>query len=464
MPENVVQIDESLCVGCGQCITVCESGALDMAEGIAVVDDSLCTCCGECVPVCPQEALALPEGVEPQARAAAPAPTEAAEIPAPAQTAAAVEEAPAQEAAPAAASVAAEEEEPVAETPAPEEAPAKEVVPGRAVWVFVEQTDGRPAGVAWELLGEGAKLAENRQGTLCAAVLGHNVRHIAEEAIAYGARIAYLIDDPVLEHYRTQAYMHGMVSLIHRYQPEIVLLGATTTGRDLAGAVATWLRTGLTADCTGLSIDVDRGLLEQTRPAYGGNIMATILCEKQRPQMATVRPRVMSMPERDDSRTGQVVAEPLRLTEEQVAARVVEYVREDTGTGLRIEDAEVIVAGGRGLGSADGFNVLQGLADVLGGVVGGSRGAVDNGWISHDRQVGQTGRTVRPKLYVACGISGAIQHLVGMQNSQAIVAINSDPEAPIFKVATHGIVGDVYKVVPALTREFEKRLGRRGEV
>ena len=172
----------------------------------------------------------------------------------------------------------------------------------------------------------------------------------------------------------------------------------------------------------------------------------------------------MSMPQRNDSRVGRVVEEVLGLTEDQVPVRVVEYVREDTGTGLRIEDSEIIVAGGRGLGGPDGFKVLQELADVLGGVVGGSRGAVDNGWITHDRQVGQTGRTVRPKLYVACGISGAIQHLVGMQNSQAIVAINSDPEAPIFKVATHGIVGDVYRVVPALTREFEKRLGSRGEV
>jgi electron transfer flavoprotein alpha subunit len=330
--------------------------------------------------------------------------------------------------------------------------------PERAVWVFVEQTDGQAAGVSWELLGQAAKLAADLQGTVAAAVLGHNVDHLAQEAIAYGAKFVYQIDDPVLGHYRTQPYAHGMISLIEKYKPEIVLLGATTTGRDLAGAVATRLGTGLTADCTGLSIDKERGLLEQTRPAYGGNIMATILCDQKRPQMSTVRPRVMAMPPRDPSNTGQIMKEPLGLAEQQVAVRLLEYVREQTGTGLRVEDAEIVVAGGRGVGGPDGFKVLQELADVLGGVVGGSRGAVENGWIPHERQVGQTGRTVRPKLYVACGISGAVQHLVGMQNSQAIVAINADPEAPIFSVATHGIVGDMFKIVPALTNEFKKRL------
>ena len=334
--------------------------------------------------------------------------------------------------------------------------------PESAVWVFVEQTDGRPANVAWELLGHAAKLAADLQGTVGAAVLGHNVGHLAQEAIAYGARFAYLIDDPVLEHYRTQAYARGLISLIEKHKPEIVMLGATTTGRDLAGAVATSLGTGLTADCTGLTIDKERRLLEQTRPAYGGNIMATILCEQKRPQMATVRPRVMAMPPHNTSNVGQVVKEPLGLSEQDVAVRLVEYVREQTGTGMRVEDAEIIVAGGRGVGSAEAFSVLQELADALGGVVAGSRGAVENGWIPPERQVGQTGRTVRPKLYVACGISGAVQHLVGMQNSQAILAINADPEAPIFSVATHGIVGDLFKVVPALTKEFKKRL--HGEV
>jgi electron transfer flavoprotein alpha subunit len=224
--------------------------------------------------------------------------------------------------------------------------------------------------------------------------------------------------------------------------------------------VATSLRTGLTADCTGLSIDPQSKLLEQTRPAYGGNIMATILCELRRPQMATVRPRVMEMPTRDDSRTAEVVREELGLAEEDVLVRVLEYAREEDTSEVRIEDASILVSGGRGLGGPDGFNMLAELADALGGAVSGSRAAVDHGWISQSKQVGQTGKTVRPRLYLACGISGAIQHLVGMETSDVIVAINRDPNAPIFNVATYGIVGDVYEIVPALTRAAKARLAR----
>ena len=229
-------------------------------------------------------------------------------------------------------------------------------------------------------------------------------------------------------------------------------------GRDLAGAVATSLRTGLTADCTGLSIDPQSKLLEQTRPAYGGNIMATILCEERRPQMATVRPRVMVMPPRDDSRTGKVVREQLGLAESDVLVRILEYAREEAGEVTRIEDASILISGGRGLGGPEGFKILEELADAIGGCVSGSRAAVDQGWIPHERQVGQTGKTVRPKLYLACGISGAIQHLVGMQTSDVIVAINRDPNAAIFGVATYGIVGDVREIVPALTRAARERL------
>jgi len=414
----VVKISKAKCIGCEQCLPVCPTGALKMENGVAVVIAELCNGCGECVAVCPTEAILL--SVE--AGAGAPAPEAGAEAAGkPAEAAAGAED--------------------------------------RQVWVFVEQTEGRPAGVSWELLGKGREIADALGGQLAAVMLGHGVRSFTQKAIAYGADLVYLIDDPVLAHYRTEAYLHGMVSLARPYRPEVILLGATTMGRDLAGAVATKLETGLTADCTGLSIDPQTKLLEQTRPAYGGNIMATILCEQRRPQMATVRPRVMAMPREDEGRTGRVIEASLGLTEAQVATRVLAYAREEAADEVRLEDAEIIVSGGRGVGSAEGFSVLQELADALGGIVAGSRGAVDVGWVPPHRQVGQTGKTVRPKVYFACGISGAIQHLVGMQTADVIVAINSDPEAPIFKVATYGIVGDLFQVVPALAQEVRARRG-----
>ncbi|NIM05134.1 MAG: 4Fe-4S dicluster domain-containing protein [Armatimonadetes bacterium] len=424
--KRVVEIIAEKCIACEQCLAACPENALDMQGGIAVVNPDLCTACGVCVEVCPAEAMVLPGAEKADAEAMPETAQEA--VPQPADT---------QE-----------------KTPSGE---AKEV------WVFVEQTDGHPANVSWELLGIGKKLSEDLGGRLAAVVLGENVKALTDEAIAYGADLVYLIDDPVLARYRTEPYLHAMTELARKYHPEILLLGATTMGRDLAGAVATTLRTGLTADCTGLTIDPQRKLLEQTRPAYGGNIMATILCEKQRPQMASVRPRVMPMPDRDATRTGKVIEEQLGMTENEVGSRVVEYHREEAGE-IRIEDADIIVAGGRGLGGPEGFKMLQELADVLGGVVGASRGCVDAGWITTPYQVGQTGKTVRPKVYFACGISGAIQHLVGMQTSDIIVAINSDPNAPIFKVATYGIVGDLNKVVPAITAEFRTKLkGRKAQ-
>jgi electron transfer flavoprotein alpha subunit len=312
-------------------------------------------------------------------------------------------------------------------------------------------------------LGKGRELAGDLDGKVCSVLLGHEVDDLAKDAVCHGADRVYVIDDPVLSHYRTQAYVHGVVGLVEKHRPEIMLLGATTTGRDLAGAVATSLQTGLTADCTGLSVDPQTKLLEQTRPAYGGNIMATILCEQRRPQMATVRPRVMEMPPRDETRSGEIVREQLGLAEEEVLTRIIEYARDQAGGETRIEDAGILISGGRGLGGADGFKMLKELADAIGGCVSGSRAAVDQGWIEHSHQVGQTGKTVRPRLYLACGISGAIQHLVGMQTSDIIVAINRDPNAPIFNVATYGIVGDVNEIVPALTRAVKARLAAGGE-
>jgi len=325
----------------------------------------------------------------------------------------------------------------------------------KGVWVYVEQTEGEPAGVSWELLGVGADLAKTRGVELCSVVVGDKVEHLCQESFAYGATKAYLIDDSVFHHYRTEPYYKAICHLVDKYKPEIILMGATGLGRDLAGAVATQLQTGLTADCTGLAID-DRGFLLQTRPAFGGNIMATILTERTRPQMATVRPHVMSMPEKDASRKGKIIRESIPVKEEDFAVKILEVIDESKGGEVDVALADVIVSGGRGMRAKENFHILQELADELDGVVGSSRGAVDAGWMPAERQVGQTGKTVRPKIYIACGISGAIQHLVGMQDSDVIVAINTDKQAPIFEVATYGIVGDVLQVVPAITNRIRE--------
>ncbi|MCL4514457.1 MAG: electron transfer flavoprotein subunit alpha/FixB family protein, partial [Firmicutes bacterium] len=293
---------------------------------------------------------------------------------------------------------------------------------------------------------------------LSGVLLGQGVEGLASEAWAHGAQNVYLIDDPLLKNYRTQPHAHGLVALVQQYRPEILLLGATTLGRDLASAVATSLGTGLTADCTRLAIDPQTRLLEQTRPAFGGNIMATILCANRRPQMSTVRPRVMDMPARDPSRQGKLIRHELGMREDEMLTRMVEFVSAETADVVNLVDAEIIVAGGRGMGSPKNFGMLEELAKVVGGVVGASRAVVDAGWLSYAHQVGQTGQTVRPKIYISCGISGAIQHLVGMQTSDIIIAINSDPEAPIFKVATYGIVGDVLQVLPMLTEQLRSKL------
>jgi electron transfer flavoprotein alpha subunit len=284
------------------------------------------------------------------------------------------------------------------------------------------------------------------------------VEKIAQEAIAYGADRVFLVEDPTLAHYRTDPYATVMADLVRRHKPEILVMGASSRGRDLAGSVATQLVTGLTADCTELDIEPGSRLLRQTRPAFGGNIMATILCPNHRPQMATVRHRVFGVPEKDASRQGQIVHERALLTEDEIASRVIDFITEEEDVNLA--DARIIVSGGRGVKGPEGFAPIRELAQVLAGAVGSSRAAVDAGWIPYAHQVGQTGRTVRPDLYIACGISGAIQHLAGMRTSKVIVAINRDREAPIFSVAHYGIIGDLFEVVPALTAAFRKKLNR----
>jgi electron transfer flavoprotein alpha subunit len=327
--------------------------------------------------------------------------------------------------------------------------------------VFVEQTEGEAAVVSWELLGKGAELAQALKVELCAVVIGSGVEHLCTEAFAYGAAKVYWMDDPAFKNYRTDPYRNAVLHLTGKYKPEVILMGATGLGRDLAGTVATRLQTGLTADCTGLAINEARHLM-QTRPAFGGNIMATILCECRRPQIVTVRPHVMKLPPRTAGRTGALVRESMPLDEAQFPARVLEIIRDaQLKDGADIAGAKIIVSGGRGMMAKENFSILQELADEFGGVVGSSRCAVDAGWMPYSRQVGQTGKTVRPKLYIACGISGAIQHLVGMQDSDAIIAINRDKDAPIFEVATYGIVGDLFKVVPAITRRIREEKARR---
>jgi electron transfer flavoprotein alpha subunit len=331
----------------------------------------------------------------------------------------------------------------------------------RGVMIIVEQRDGKAKPVSWQLLGQGRKLAAKLDVDTIALVIGHNVQHLAQEAIAYGADKVIVCDHPDLAAYRTRPYSRVVLKVIEEFKPEIVLQGATYTGRDLAGAVATHLPTGLTADSTELDVEPPPSrLLLASRPAFSEKMMATILCKQYRPQMATARAGVFEALPRDNSRTGEIIHVDYPLDHQEIATKVLDFIKFEDRVNL--EDAEIIVAGGRGLGGPQGFKLLQELADVLGGVVGASRVAVDQGWIKHAHQVGQTGQTVRPKLYIACGISGAVQHLVGMQNSDVIVAINKDPQAPIFKAATYGIVGDLYQIVPALIAEAKKRRGLFG--
>jgi electron transfer flavoprotein alpha subunit len=329
----------------------------------------------------------------------------------------------------------------------------------RGVWVFLERKEDSIAPVSLELLGAGRKLADKRGVPLAGILIGEQVKPLAKTAIHYGADIVYVYDDPIFRDYRTESYMRAVIEAVQKYKPEIFLYGATSTGKDLASAVATDLATGLTADTTILDVDPESGLLEASRPAFGGNIMATILCKKDRPQMATVRPKVMKALPPDRSRTGEIVEEQVTLREEDIRTKVLKIVRE-TRAKVRLDEADIIVAGGKGLGSKNGFQLIHQFAGLIGATVGASRDAVEAGWIEHAHQVGQTGVTVTPKIYFAIGISGAIQHLVGMQNSGLIIAINKDPGAPIFQACHYGIVGDAFEIVPILMEEFQQVLDR----
>jgi len=396
-----VWIVEETCIGCQNCVAVCPYAAIDMVEEKARINDK-CTGCGACVDECPVEAI---------------------------------------------------------ET----DVVTKEVDLSdyKGVWVFAEQRDGTLNKVSLQLLGCGRGLADDLGEELCAVLPGSGVEELSKDLIAGGADKVYLVEDGKLGHYQTDAYTKVLADLIGKHRPSIVLYGATHIGRDLAPRVAQRINTGLTADCTELTIDKEERHLLQTRPAFGGNVMATILCHSRRPQMATVRPGVMPALDPDPSKKGELIRETVDVSKCNLRMKVLEVVKEAHHT-VKLEEAAVIVSGGRGVGSKEGFKIIAELAAAMGGELGGSRVAFENGWIPQAHQVGQTGKSVRPDLYVACGISGAIQHLAGMQNSKVIVAINKNPDAPIFKLAHYGIVGDLHEIVPMLTEGIKKMREEQG--
>ncbi|WP_053468835.1 electron transfer flavoprotein subunit alpha/FixB family protein [Clostridium sp. L74] len=325
----------------------------------------------------------------------------------------------------------------------------------KSIWVFAEQREGKLQKVALELIGKGKDLSKKLGVELTAVLLGYDIDNMPKQLIDYGADKVLYVNDPLLKNYTTDGYTKVIYDLIQERKPEILLVGATYIGRDLAPRISSRLGTGLTADCTGLDIDNDTRNLLMTRPAFGGNLMATIICESNRPQMSTVRPGVFEKLEKDSNRDGSIENIKINLKESDIKIKIKEIIK----LAKEIEDiseAKILVSGGRGLGSPEGFKLLRELADLMGGAISGSRAVVDSGWIDKAYQVGQTGKTVRPNLYIACGISGAIQHLAGMQDSDYIIAINKDESAPIMQVADLSIVGDYKKILPSMIDEIKK--------
>jgi electron transfer flavoprotein alpha subunit len=324
------------------------------------------------------------------------------------------------------------------------------------LWVFIEVLNGEPKSVGLELLGPGRKLTDAVGEKLVAVVVGDQADKAVQAAVSYGADQVIVVEGADYANYSTEAYTYALEQLVLKYKPSTILIGATSKGRDMGPRLSCRLKTGLTADCTGLDISAETGVVAWTRPAFGGNLMATIECPETRPQIGTVRPGVFKRGTPDTARTAEIIREDLPVPAGTVRTSLVEKIAEAAEGAVKLEEAEIIVSGGRGLGKPENFSLVKDLADALGGVVGASRAAVDAGWISHAHQVGQTGKTVGPKLYVACGISGAIQHLAGMSGSDCIIAVNRDPDAPIFDLADYGIVGDIKEVLPALTAEIKK--------
>ncbi len=396
-----IKVNRNKCTGCEECLNSCPYDAIEMKEGKAFINE-YCQICRVCLDACPEGAITETEhrtqNTEPRAQ----------------------------------------------------------IADYKGVMVFAEQRDGRLANVAFELLGAGRRLADGLGTDLSAILLGGDDT-LAKELIRWGADRVYLCSDQTFRMFNDEAYTDVLSTLINEHKPEIVLVGATPIGRSFIPRVAARLKTGLTADCTSLEIDKDSKNLLQIRPAFGGNIMATIVCPNHRPQMATVRPRVMKRGERKKDRKGEIIN--IEVKNIFARTRIIDTIKEISNITVNLHEADVIVAGGRGVGGSVGFKILEELASVMGGALGASRAAVDEGWISYSHQVGQTGKTVCPKIYIACGISGAVQHIVGMQSSDIIIAINKNPEAPIFNVATYGLVGDLFELVPLLTKKIKEARG-----
>lgn len=404
MPDKI-KVIELKCTGCTLCIKACPFNAIKIVDRpdhpkkqkLAVIDLDICNLCGACVDSCKFVAIEL------------------------------------------------EKKEVELD---------KDLSHYRGVWIYAEQRHGEIAGVVYELLNEGKKLAKELKVPVSTILLGNNITSKAQDLIEHGSDKVYVFDDPIFTEFQDDPYSEVLANLISEEKPEIVLMGATNIGRSFASRVAAKIKTGLTADCTGLAIDPDTRNLLQTRPAFGGNIMATILTKNRRPQMATVRHKVFKQTPRDPKNKGEIINKKINTKDLINRTKFTKFVKDIT-TKVNLADADIICSGGRGLGNPEGFKLIEQLAEALGGAVGSSRAAVDAGWIPYSHQVGQTGRTVSPKIYFACGISGAIQHLVGMGSSDIIIAINNDPEAPMMKIATFAIEGDLYTILPEIIKSLK---------
>ncbi|MFP4163067.1 MAG: FAD-binding protein [Chitinispirillaceae bacterium] len=395
-----IKVDLDKCIGCSLCVRACAQDAVKIVDKKAIIDTEKCNLCAACVDACKKyQAITIEKDTSSKI----------------------------------------------------------DINDFKNVAVFIEQHEGEVAGVSYEMLGEGRKLADQLGENLIAVLLGSEMDEIAADLVKYGADKVVYFDSPELKNFRDDTYAQQVCDFIKNEKPSIVLAGATAIGRSFIPKVAARVWGGLTADCTKLEIDTERKLLLGTRPAFGGNLMATIIAPHHRPQIATVRHKVMKPATRDESRNGEVVVHKVESSKIVERTKVIDIVKEVEST-VNITEADIIVSGGRGMGKPENFALIRELAEVLGGAVGASRAAVDSGWIPYSHQVGQTGKTVCPKLYIACGISGSVQHMAGMQSSDFIVAINKDPDADIFQIANLGIVGDALEILPELTKAFQEKM------